>query len=44
MDYKVEGVSPRGRPKNTWRYVVGKILSGVAIKQGKCYGLLHENL
>jgi len=27
MDYEVEGTSPRGRPKKTWREI-GKRLSG----------------
>jgi len=39
MDYKVEGVRPRDKPKNTWTEVVERLL-GTTIKQISSSGLL----
>jgi len=29
MEYEVEGATPKGRPKKTWRDIVEKKLSGM---------------
>jgi len=38
MEYEMEGTRPRGRPKETWREIVEKRLSGMLIEQGGCHG------
>ena len=35
MDYKVEGVRPRNRPKKTWSEVTGKRLADATNVQGR---------
>ena len=37
MDYRVEGVKPRSRPKKTWREIVKRKMSDPTSKQvGRC--------
>jgi len=39
MDYEVERVIPRGRPKKSWSEVTKKRLWDPTNMQGRCYGL-----